>query len=148
MPGEGDDLNQSLERAGRIADFFELAELMCLDAEARDESCGAHFREEHQTADGEALRDDQQFAHVAVWEYRGDPPESFFTRERGGAHALSNGNVLITESAHGRVFEVTRQGEIVWEFWNPDFSAEGPRRQIYRMYRVPHAVYSDWANSR
>jgi len=69
--GNGDTLNASLERAGRVADFFELAELMCRDALARNESCGGHFREEHQTRDGEALRDDDHFAHVAAWEYRG-----------------------------------------------------------------------------
>ena len=57
--------------AGRVADFLELGELMCHDALARGESCGCHFREEHQTPDGEALRDDERFAHVAVWEYAG-----------------------------------------------------------------------------
>ena len=69
LPGGASELNQSLERAGRVADFFELAELMCRDALARDESCGAHFREEHQTEDGEARRDDSRFSHVAVWEH-------------------------------------------------------------------------------
>ena len=69
--GNGDTLNASLERAGRVADFFELAELMCRDALARNESCGGHFREEHQTRVGEALRDDDHFAHVSAWEYRG-----------------------------------------------------------------------------
>ena len=64
-------LNQSLEYAGRVADFLELAELMCRDALERDESCGCHLREEHQTDDGEAIRDDERFAHVAVWEYQG-----------------------------------------------------------------------------
>jgi succinate dehydrogenase / fumarate reductase flavoprotein subunit len=72
VPGESEDLNQSLEKAGRVADFLELAELMCLDALERDESCGGHFREEHQTPDGEALRDDERFCHVAAWEYKGD----------------------------------------------------------------------------
>jgi succinate dehydrogenase / fumarate reductase flavoprotein subunit len=67
VPGGG-DLNQELERAGRVADFFELAELMCRDALAREESCGCHFREEHQTPDGEARRDDARFGHVAVWQ--------------------------------------------------------------------------------
>ncbi|NRD52248.1 fumarate reductase/succinate dehydrogenase flavoprotein subunit [Corallococcus exiguus] len=71
LPDTGEALNESLERAGRLADYYELAELMCRDALARDESCGAHFREGHQTPDGEARRDDQHFAHVAVWEYRG-----------------------------------------------------------------------------
>ncbi len=69
VPGAGAELNQSLERAGRVADFFELAELLCRDALERDESCGAHFRVEHQTPDGEALRDDGRFQHVAVWEH-------------------------------------------------------------------------------
>ncbi len=68
-------LNQSLEKAGRVADFLEFAELMCRDALLREESCGGHFRLEYQTPDGEALRDDENFAHVAVWEYRGDNQE-------------------------------------------------------------------------
>ena len=72
VPGSGTDLNQSLEMAGRVADFLELGELMCLDALEREESCGGHFREEHQTPDGEALRDDTRFCHVAAWEYAGD----------------------------------------------------------------------------
>ncbi len=72
VPGVGRDLNQELEKAGRVADYLELAELMCLDAAARDESCGAHFREDHQTGDGEAQRDDGRFAHVAVWEHVGE----------------------------------------------------------------------------
>jgi succinate dehydrogenase / fumarate reductase flavoprotein subunit len=77
VPGSGDDLNQSLEKAGRVADFFELAELMCIDARERNESCGGHFREEYQTADGEALRDDELYSYVAAWSYRGPgrPPE-------------------------------------------------------------------------
>jgi succinate dehydrogenase / fumarate reductase flavoprotein subunit len=72
VPG-GNDVNQELEKAGRVADHFELAELMCLDAREREESCGGHFREEHQTGEGEALRDDANFCHVAVWEWTGDP---------------------------------------------------------------------------
>jgi len=71
VPGVGEELNQSLERAGRVADFLELAELICLDALQREESCGGHFRVEHQTPDGEALRHDDKFAFVAAWEYRG-----------------------------------------------------------------------------
>jgi succinate dehydrogenase / fumarate reductase flavoprotein subunit len=71
VPGSGDDLNQSLEKAGRVADFFELGELMCVDALHRNESCGGHFREEYQTPDGEAQRDDEHFSYVAAWEYRG-----------------------------------------------------------------------------
>jgi succinate dehydrogenase / fumarate reductase flavoprotein subunit len=72
VPGSAQELNQSLEMAGRVADFLELGELMCLDALEREESCGAHFREEHQTADGEARRDDERFCHVAAWEYAGE----------------------------------------------------------------------------
>jgi len=71
VPGSEADLNQSLERAGRVADFFELAELMCIDALHRNESCGGHFREEYQTPEGEALRDDEHFSYVAAWEYQG-----------------------------------------------------------------------------
>jgi len=72
VPGSGAELNQSLEKAGRVADFFELAELMCLDALERRESAGCHFREESQTRDGEARRDDAHFAYVAAWEYAGN----------------------------------------------------------------------------
>jgi succinate dehydrogenase / fumarate reductase flavoprotein subunit len=71
VPGSGKDLNQSLENAGRVADYFELAELMCIDADQRNESCGGHLREEYQTEEGEALRDDENFMHAAVWEYQG-----------------------------------------------------------------------------
>ena len=71
VPGESGTLNQSLEKAGRIADFLELGELLCLDALNRDESCGGHFREEHQTEDGEAVRDDENFSYVAAWEHKG-----------------------------------------------------------------------------
>jgi succinate dehydrogenase / fumarate reductase flavoprotein subunit len=69
--GDASSLNQSLEYAGRVADFLELSELMCRDALTRDESCGCHLREEHQTSDGEPVRNDDRFAHVAVWEYNG-----------------------------------------------------------------------------
>ncbi|HSD30836.1 MAG TPA: fumarate reductase/succinate dehydrogenase flavoprotein subunit [Gemmatimonadales bacterium] len=69
--GRGEDLNQALERAGRVADFMEFAELMCEDALQREESCGGHFREEYQTPDGEAKRDDSRFSHVAAWEWKG-----------------------------------------------------------------------------
>jgi succinate dehydrogenase / fumarate reductase flavoprotein subunit len=72
VPGRDADFNQALEKAGRVADFFELAELMCRDALTREESCGGHFREEHQTAEGEARRDDENFSHAAVWEYKED----------------------------------------------------------------------------
>jgi succinate dehydrogenase / fumarate reductase flavoprotein subunit len=71
VPGSGANLNQSLEHAGRVADFMEFAELMCIDALERDESCGGHFREEHQTEEGEARRDDERFAYSAVWEFKG-----------------------------------------------------------------------------
>ena len=76
VPGSGAELNQSLEMAGRVADFLEFAELICVDALHREESCGGHFREEHQTADGEATRDDAHFAYVAAWERagKGQPP--------------------------------------------------------------------------
>ena len=69
IPGEIDNLNPELEKAGRVADFLELGELMCIDALDRDESCGGHFRTEFQTEDGEALRDDEKYAYVAAWEY-------------------------------------------------------------------------------
>ena len=72
VPGSGEDLNQSLEKAGRVADFLELGELMCRDALEREESCGCHFREEYQTPEGECARKDEQFAHTAAWEYRGE----------------------------------------------------------------------------
>jgi len=72
VPGSDADLNQSLEKAGRVADFLELGELMCRDALERRESCGGHFREEYQEEDGEARRDDDSFCHVAAWEYAGD----------------------------------------------------------------------------
>lgn len=72
IPGTSDELNPELEKAGRVADFIELGELMCIDALNRNESCGGHFREEYQTEDGEALRDDENYAFVSAWEYLGD----------------------------------------------------------------------------
>jgi len=72
VPGDGENLNQELEKAGRVADLFELAELMCRDACQRNESCGGHFREEYQTEEGEALRDDENCTNVTVWEYKGE----------------------------------------------------------------------------
>jgi len=69
--GTGEELNQSLEKAGRVADFFELAELMCRDALDRNESCGGHFREEYQTPEGEAARDDDKYAYAAAWGFQG-----------------------------------------------------------------------------
>jgi succinate dehydrogenase / fumarate reductase flavoprotein subunit len=74
VPGSGETFNQELEYAGRVADFLEFAELLCHDALHREESCGAHFREEHQTPDGEPTRDDIRFAHVAAWEHRENGP--------------------------------------------------------------------------
>ena len=71
VPGGADELNPWLEKAGRVADFLEFGELMCHDARERNESCGGHFREDHQTAEGEAKRDDENFAYVGVWEYQG-----------------------------------------------------------------------------
>ena len=72
VPGTGDRLNVELERAGRVRDFIDFGELLCRDALERNESCGGHFREEYQTKEGEATRDDENFAHAAVWEYKGD----------------------------------------------------------------------------
>jgi succinate dehydrogenase / fumarate reductase, flavoprotein subunit len=72
VPGSDADLNQALEKANRVADFMELGELMCRDALEREESCGGHFRTEYQTPDGEALRNDEKFAHVAAWQYNGE----------------------------------------------------------------------------
>jgi len=79
VPGSDNDINQSLEKAGRVADFFELGELMCIDALQRNESCGGHFREEYQTPDGEAQRDDEHYSYVAAWGWRGqgNSPELF-----------------------------------------------------------------------
>jgi succinate dehydrogenase flavoprotein subunit len=81
VPGSGEDLNQSLEKAGRVADFFELAELMCIDALNRNESCGGHFREEYQTPEGEAQRDDENYSYVAAWDYRGPGNAPALTKE-------------------------------------------------------------------
>jgi succinate dehydrogenase / fumarate reductase flavoprotein subunit len=79
--GTGEEFNQSLERAGRVADFFELAELICLDALERNESCGGHFREEYQTPEGEAMRDDQSYSYVAAWQFAGEGQRPALTRE-------------------------------------------------------------------
>ena len=89
VPGDGGSLNQALERAGRVADFLELAELLCLDALERDESCGCHFREEHVDPEGECLRNDDQFAHVAAWEFQG-----------GDRPPLRNPEPLVYETVH------------------------------------------------
>jgi succinate dehydrogenase / fumarate reductase, flavoprotein subunit len=79
--GANDEFNQSLEKAGRVADFFELAELMCVDALQRNESCGGHFREEYQTPEGEARRDDANYSYVAAWEYQGPDRPSALSKE-------------------------------------------------------------------
>ena len=81
VPGTGEELNQSLERAGRVADFMEFAEVMVRDALAREESCGCHLREESQTEEHEAKRDDEHYSHVAVWEYKGDGEEPELHKE-------------------------------------------------------------------
>ncbi|MDX1503682.1 MAG: fumarate reductase/succinate dehydrogenase flavoprotein subunit [Thermoanaerobaculia bacterium] len=82
VPGSGDGLNQSLEKAGRVADYMELAELMCQDALDRDESCGTHFREEHQSKEGEALRRDDEYTYVAAWEWPGEGNEARLHKEQ------------------------------------------------------------------
>jgi succinate dehydrogenase / fumarate reductase flavoprotein subunit len=81
IPGTGTELNMELEKAARVADFLEFAELMCRDALDRDESCGGHFREEHQTEDGEAVRNDEEYCYVAAWEYKGDGAEPELHKE-------------------------------------------------------------------
>jgi succinate dehydrogenase / fumarate reductase flavoprotein subunit len=79
--GSNEEFNQSLEKAGRVADFFELAELLCRDALNRNESCGGHFREEYQTPEGEALRDDDHYSYVAAWEYAGEGKTPILNKE-------------------------------------------------------------------
>jgi succinate dehydrogenase / fumarate reductase flavoprotein subunit len=81
VPQNGDTLNKNLEFAGRVADFLELGELMARDALNREESCGGHFREEYQTPEGEAKRNDADFAYVAAWEYQGDEKISLLHKE-------------------------------------------------------------------
>lgn len=81
IPGDSNDLNQTLELAGRVADFLELGELMVRDALHREESCGGHFRGEHQTPDGEALRDDDNFAYVGAWQYTGEGSDPLLNKE-------------------------------------------------------------------
>lgn len=81
VPGQLHEYNSELEKAGRVADYLELGELMCKDALAREESCGGHFREEYQTEDGEALRDDENFMHVSAYEYTGDPGTEILHKE-------------------------------------------------------------------
>jgi succinate dehydrogenase / fumarate reductase flavoprotein subunit len=81
ITGQFTELNQELEKAGRVADFFELGELLVTDALNRNESCGAHFREEYQTPDGEALRNDEKYAFVAAWEYAGEDKPHILHKE-------------------------------------------------------------------
>jgi succinate dehydrogenase / fumarate reductase flavoprotein subunit len=81
VTGENEEFNQALERAGRVADYLELAELIVYDALMRDESCGCHFREEHQTPDGECVRNDEQYAYVAAWEYGGPDKKPMLNKE-------------------------------------------------------------------
>jgi succinate dehydrogenase / fumarate reductase flavoprotein subunit len=95
VPGGAKDFNQSLERAGRVADFMEFAELMIVDALARQESCGGHFNEAYQTPDNEALRNDQDFCHVAAWEFKGDDHDPEFHKE-----PLTFENVHLTQRSY------------------------------------------------
>ncbi|MBI3015601.1 MAG: FAD-binding protein, partial [Candidatus Tectomicrobia bacterium] len=95
VSAEGEDFNQSLEKAGRVADFMEFAELLVYDALVRDESCGAHFREEHQTPEGEALRDDENFSHVSAWEFTGVGQTPVLHKE-----ALSFENVHLAQRSY------------------------------------------------
>jgi len=81
IPGKADSLNTELEKANRVADFLEMGELMARDALMREESCGGHFREEHQTEEGEALRHDEQFMFVGTWEYKGENQEPMLHKE-------------------------------------------------------------------
>jgi succinate dehydrogenase / fumarate reductase flavoprotein subunit len=95
VPGTGQELNQSLEHAGRVADFLELAELMCTDALHREESCGGHFRTEYQTPEGEAMRRDDEFAYVAAWEYAGEGKSPILNKE-----PLFFENVALTQRSY------------------------------------------------
>ena len=79
--GTGEEFNRSLERAGRVADYLEFGELMVQDALHRNESCGSHFREEYQTSEGEAKRDDENFCYVAAWQYNGDGQPAVLNKE-------------------------------------------------------------------
>jgi succinate dehydrogenase / fumarate reductase flavoprotein subunit len=95
VAGSSDNLNKNLEFAGRVADFLELAELMARDALQREESCGGHFREEYQTPEGEAQRDDEYFAYVAAWQYRGDEQTPLMHKEE-----LKFENVKLTQRSY------------------------------------------------
>ena len=92
IPGEGDGWNKNLEMAMRVADFLELGELMARDAFNRNESCGGHFREEYQTPEGEAQRNDDDYSYVAAWEYTGNPSEPVLHKE-----TLKFENVKLTQ---------------------------------------------------
>jgi succinate dehydrogenase / fumarate reductase flavoprotein subunit len=95
VPGSADDFNQNLELAGRVADFFEVAELMCIDALDRKESCGAHFREEYQTPEGEAQRNDEEYTYVAAWQYAGEERAPILNKEE-----LEFENVELTQRSY------------------------------------------------
>jgi succinate dehydrogenase / fumarate reductase, flavoprotein subunit len=95
IPGDLDNLNQELEKAGRVADFFDIGELMALDALNRKESCGGHFREESVTEDGEAKRDDENFTYVSCWEYKGENQEPVLHKEN-----LVFENVKLTQRSY------------------------------------------------
>lgn len=95
LAGTDQELNQMLESAGRVADFLELGELMVDDALHRNESCGGHFREEYQTPEGEALRDDENFAYVAAWQYTGDNQPEILNKEE-----LTFENVKLTQRSY------------------------------------------------
>jgi len=81
VPGKLNEFNQELEKAGRVADFLELGELFAKDALEREESCGGHFREEHKSPEGEAVRDDENFIHVTAWEFKGEPSDAVAHKE-------------------------------------------------------------------
>ena len=81
VPGSAEGINQELEKAGRVADFLELGELFARDALEREESCGGHFREEHSTEEGEAMRDDANYTYVSAWEYKGEPSDAVVHKE-------------------------------------------------------------------
>jgi succinate dehydrogenase / fumarate reductase flavoprotein subunit len=95
IPGDSGDINQELEKAGRVADFLELGELMCTDALERRESCGGHFREESQTSDNEALRDDSKFCYVSAWQYQGEKEKPVLHKE-----PLEFENVHLTQRSY------------------------------------------------
>ena len=95
VAGKNEELNQSLEKAGRVADFLELGELMAVDALQRKESCGGHFREENQTEENEAKRDDENFAYVAAWEFKGDNEKPELHKEE-----LEFENVHLTQRSY------------------------------------------------